>query len=376
MDGWTLARHIKADPTISAVPLMMLTSMSERGDAQLARTVGFDAYLTKPLRQAHLYDCLSLVLGGSSANQVHTGAAPAPLITRYTVTEAQARRRGRVLVVEDNIVNQKVAAKMLEREGYRVDVAANGHEAVEAVAQIPYVLVFMDCQMPEMDGYEATRAIREQEASRRPQGALDERGATIAARGDRPRVPIIAMTANAMGGDRERCLEAGMDDYIAKPVRREDLQAVLARWRSDRAGSSAERPASPSKERGDGAASVDPAVLTDLRQLDDTGELLTTLITLFLDETPQQLAVMQAAFCRTDATALAEAAHTLKGSSGNLGATHMQQLCGELQTFGRANDLTTAGDRLARLGEEFALVQTALVQEQDGLCSLQPRSHS
>jgi two-component system cell cycle sensor histidine kinase/response regulator CckA len=350
MDGWTLARHIKADPTISSVPLMMLTSMSQRGDAQLARAVGFDAYLTKPIRQAHLYDCLSLILGGSSANQVQTGEAPAPLITRHTVTEAQARLRGRVLVVEDNIVNQKVAAKMLEREGYRVDVAANGQEAVEAVAQIPYALVFMDCQMPEMDGYDATRAIREHEAS------LIKRGA--------PRVPIIAMTANAMQGDRERCLEAGMDDYVAKPVRREDLAALLVRWQPHRSGSSAERPAAPSEESRNGAACVDPAVLADLRQLDETGELLTTLITHYRDETPQQLAVMQAAFRRSDAAALAEAAHTMKGSSGNLGATHMQQLCGELQTLGRANELAQVGDRLTRLAAEFALVSAALLQEQ------------
>ena len=376
MDGWTLARHIKADPTISSVPLMMLTSMSQRGDAELARGVGFDAYLTKPLRQAHLYDCLSLVLGGSSANQVQTRAAPAPLITRHTVTEAQSRRRGRVLVVEDNIVNQKVAAKMLEREGYRVDVAANGQEAVEAVAQIPYVLIFMDCQMPEMDGYEATRAIREQEASPIQHGAQDETGATIDGRGGTLRLPIIAMTANAMDGDRERCLEAGMDDYIAKPVRREDLEAVLARWQPDRADSSAERPTSPSEARGEGVASVDRAVLADLRQLDATGELLTTLITLFLDETPRLQERMQASLCRTDATALAEAAHTLKGSSGNLGATHMRQLCGELQTLGRANDLTTAGDRLVRLDEEFTLVRTALLQEQDRLRSVRSWSHS
>ncbi|MEO5954520.1 MAG: response regulator [Nitrospiraceae bacterium] len=378
MDGWTLARHIKADPTISSVPLMMLTSMSERGDAQLARAVGFDAYLTKPLRQAHLYDCLSLVLDGSSANQVQTGEASAPLITRHTVTEAQARRRGRVLVVEDNIVNQKVAAKMLEREGYRVDVAANGQEAVEAVAQIPYVLVFMDCQMPEMDGYDATREIRRRERlDKVPEARNGAEGAGLSPHASR-HVVIIAMTANALQGDREKCLEAGMDDYVAKPVRRADLDAVLARWQPKQIVTSHDQPggaamgrqASPFEERGEGAAAVDQAVLTDLLQLDDTGELLTTLITHFLREAPQQLDLMQAAFQESRGEVLAETAHSLKGSSGNLGAGGMQQLCGELQTLGRAGELAQAGDRLARLEIEFTLVRATLLREQARITSL------
>lgn len=219
--------------------------------------------------------------------------------------------------------------------------------------------------MPVMDGYDATRAIREHEAALVQRGAQNEGGETIDARRGTPRVPIIAMTANAMSGDRERCVEAGMDDYVAKPVRREDLAALLLRWQPDRSGSSAERPAVPSEESRNGAACVDPAVLADLWQLDETGELLTTLITHYRNETPEQLAVMQAAFRRSDAAALATAAHTLKGSSGNLGATHIQQLCGELQTLGRANELAQVGDRLTRLAEEFALVSAALLQEQD-----------
>ena len=366
MDGWTLARRIKADPVIGSVKLVLLTSLAQRGDARMARAAGFDAYLTKPVRQAQFYDCLSLVLGNLWTSAGSTDSGTAPLITRHTISEAQTRSRSRVLVVEDNIVNQKVAVKLLEREGYRVDVVANGREAVEAIAHIPYTLVFMDCQMPEMDGYAATRAIREWEAKAGPR--TEDLGPSSGAQPSaiRPsRLPIIAMTANALHGDRERCLEAGMDDYVAKPVRRKDLAAVLARWRPDGAGSAEERTTAQPEKSDNGGAIVDPAVLADLRQLDETGELLVTLIGHFLDETPQRLAAMQTALSQANAAALAEAAHTLKGASGNLGANRMQQLCGELQTLGRAKDLTTARERLDALEAEFQLVWQALARERE-----------
>ena len=366
LDGLAVARRIKADPALATTRLVLLTSVSYRGAAQVAHAAGFAAFLTKPVRQAHLYDCLSLVVTVAPLRPGSADPSATPLITRHTVMEASATERGRVLVVEDNVVNQKVAAKMLERQGYRVDIAANGREAVEAVARFAYAVVFMDCQMPEMDGYAATRAIREREASLVTRHGQDERKETIGTR----HVPIIAMTANAMQGDREQCLAAGMDDYVAKPVRREDLAAVLARWQSDCAGSSGERLASPSEERENEAASVDLAVLTELQQLDDTGELFTTLITHFLDDTPQRVAVMQAAFVRRDATALAEAAHVLKGSSGTLGATRMQQLCGELQTLGRTNELTQVSDRLVQLEAECLLVRAALRREQARVTSI------
>jgi len=361
MDGWTLARRIKTDPSIGSVKLVLLTSLAQRGDAQTARAAGFDAYLTKPVRQRQLYDCLSLVLDGASASAGSTGFGSAPLVTRHTVSEAQAQRRGRVLVVEDNIVNHKVAAKMLEGEGYRVDVVANGREAVEAVARTPYALVFMDCQMPEMDGFEATRLIREREAWLVQRDAQDESRAASDERCGPSHIAIIAMTANALHGDRERCLAAGMDDYVAKPVRREDLEAVLARWRPAGVGAAGEGATALPEKGHNGAAIVDPEVLAELRQLDDTGDLLGTLVVHFLDETPQRLAAMQTALRQGNAAALAEAAHALKGSSGNLGANRMQRLCGELQTLGRAAELDQVGERLATLGAEFAAVRTILL---------------
>ena len=211
MDGLELARRIKAESAISATRLILLTSLGRRGDAKAAQDAGIAAYLTKPIRQSQLYDCLSLVLANSSYAAAGVAQYPATLITRHTLSETQAQSRRRILVAEDNPINQKVAVKMIEKLGYRVDVAGNGREAVEALERIPYVVVFMDCHMPEMDGFEATRAIRCREAG----GG---------------RTPIIAMTANAMPEDRQQCLEAGMDDFLGKPVVTKALATMLNRW--------------------------------------------------------------------------------------------------------------------------------------------------
>ena len=218
MDGLELARQIKSDYAISATRLVLLTSVGKRGDAKAAQDAGIHAYLTKPIRQSLVFECLSLVLGYTPGTTGTVDQPSTPIITQHTVAEAMMQSRPLVLVVEDNPVNQKVAANMIEKLGYRVNVAANGREAVESLAQIPYALVFMDCQMPEMDGFEATRIIREQEVN------LPQAG------GKPPHLPIIAMTANAMKEDRDRCLAIGMDDFLSKPVTSKSLAAVLNRW--------------------------------------------------------------------------------------------------------------------------------------------------
>jgi len=216
MDGETLGRLIKEDAELRDTTLVMLTSLGRRGDAARLKQAGFAAYLTKPAKQSQLREALASVWAGRQAGQA------APLVTRHSLEEAarEAAARGpagspafhaRVLLVEDNAVNQKVAARMLERLGCRVDKAANGKEAVEMVAALPYDVVFMDCHMPEMDGYKATREIRRTEGGGR-------------------RHSIVAMTANATKGDREKCLDAGMDDYISKPIQKDDLIAALARY--------------------------------------------------------------------------------------------------------------------------------------------------
>jgi len=215
MDGEALARAIKADPRIARTSLVMLTSAGLRGDASQAVESGFAAYLVKPVRQSQLHEVLATIWGSA------VRGATTKLIPSHSLVEAMAMRSGaegrgatfkaRVLVAEDNVINQKVARKMLERLGCRVDIAANGKEAVEMVEILPYDAVFMDCMMPELDGYEATKVIR----------GLKE---PIC------RIPIIAMTANAMQGEREKCIDAGMDDYLSKPVKSDFIADMLKKW--------------------------------------------------------------------------------------------------------------------------------------------------
>jgi two-component system, sensor histidine kinase and response regulator len=208
VDGLMLGRRIKADPLVAGTALVMMTSLGQRGDGREARNAGFEAYLTKPVKSQHLHDCLALALG----RRTGPVAAAEPLITRHTIAEAQAGPgKARILVVEDNRVNQMVTLAMLRKTGYTADAVANGREALAALPAGRYDLVLMDCQMPVMDGYEATLEIRKLEPPLR-------------------NLPVIALTANAMEGDRDRCLAAGMDGFISKPVTAGAIAAVLQRW--------------------------------------------------------------------------------------------------------------------------------------------------
>jgi PAS domain S-box-containing protein len=218
MDGLTLAREIKGDPTIAGTRLIILTSLGHHfGHAEL-QAAGIDAYLVKPVRQSKLYDTLLDVIGGPKAEQRLTATHAEAAKPREMADEAAlARYRDlRILVAEDNQVNQKVAAFQLRKLGCFVDMVANGLEVLDSLPHSKYDLVFMDCQMPEMDGYESTRRIRAREHDRN-------------CRWKHP-IPIIAMTANALQGDREKCLAAGMNDYVSKPMRLSELRAAIDRW--------------------------------------------------------------------------------------------------------------------------------------------------
>jgi CheY-like chemotaxis protein len=237
-------------------------------------------------------------------------------------------------VVEDNAINQLVAVRMLEKQGYRADAAANGREAVAMLAQIPYDLVLMDCQMPEMDGYAATAAIRRRE---REQGG--------AAR----HTPIIAMTAHALEGDAEKCLAAGMDDYIPKPVTAQHLEAALTRW-------------SAQAEPGAPQEAVKARTLAALRDLQGAGQpdILAELIAVYLRDTPPRLTALHEALARTDAEAVRREAHGLKGSSGQIGAVQVARLCADLEYQVGTTDWMGATESLRRLDDAFGRVRAHL----------------
>lgn len=336
MDGLALARAIRADPALQSLKLMLLTSVGRLGGAESVRSVGLDAALVKPVRQSELYNCLITVLG----------IVPAISDTERALPRA-AKEEGkgvRVLLAEDNAVNQQVALFMLQARGYTVDIAANGKEAVDALTRAPYDLVLMDCQMPELDGFEATAQIRQREGAAR-------------------HTPIIALTAHALRGEREKCIAAGMDDYLAKPITPDALYATLRRWLPKTHAPAPKPPVSsietPAAEE---APTLDPTVLDGLRQLQEPGEadIVAQLIDLFLAELPAKLAAAQDALAKRDAGRLGKAAHTLKGSSANIGARRAAQICLKMEQFVKASQLDAAAETLTRLEQEFARVRDAL----------------
>jgi CheY-like chemotaxis protein/HPt (histidine-containing phosphotransfer) domain-containing protein len=334
MDGLSLARAIKAEKGASGVRLVLLTSIGQRGHGAEASRIGISAYLTKPVDEADLYDCLVEVLARGRSPRERA------LVTRHSLREARPPTGARILVAEDNEVNQKVAVRLLEKLGYRVELADNGHQVVEACRRTSYDVVLMDGQMPGMDGFEATRRIRERE-------------------GTAQRTPIIAMTASAMKGDRETFLEAGMDDYISKPVTPEALQDVLARWMAIASPSSSGSPpaALPTEE---GVSPLDPVVIDGLMKVDEDGTLMDEVVETFLRLAPARLAALEKAAQEGNAASLERAAHSFLGSCGNLGCRRMAELCGELEVLGRSGSTEGATKKVGTLQDEFALARPFL----------------
>ncbi len=325
------------------VPLVLVTSWLERDPAALRRETGAVASLPKPVRLDALGVALSRALGlepppGPVAETAARAAAPA----------APARRRLRLLVVEDNKVNQQVAALVLGRMGHRVDLVANGQEAVEAVRRIPYDVVLMDCQMPELDGYAATARIRGDHGPGR-------------------QVPIIAMTANAMEGDREKCLAAGMDDYVSKPLSPEVLRAKVEHWGAGLPVGATPILAAPETAPSPLEPPVSSQVLAMLRGVESGQEpdFFRELVDTFLTDLQQRREALREGVACRDLAAVRALAHTLAGSAGNLGAGGLFALGRALEAAGRDGDPERAAAILTDLDLEAERVRAFFLAERD-----------
>jgi CheY-like chemotaxis protein len=325
MDGFALAETIKRNPDWGAATVMMLSSAGLRGDAARCREIGVAAYLTKPVRQSELLDAIVTALGTRAAKSL-----PSSLVTRHSLREN--RPQVRILLVEDNAVNQLVALRLLEKQGHAVTIAANGKKALEALEKDSYDLVLMDIQMPEMNGWEATRAIRESEK----------------ATGEH--IPIAAMTAHAMKGDEERCIAAGMDDYLTKPIRIPELLAIVDKIGDRKA--IAKGMAVASKGRFDLAAALD--------RLEGDRALFDEMTHLFIQECPRAMEEIRRAIGAQDAKALERHAHSLKGSSANLGAVGVSRAANALEECARSGDLEQADNLFKSLEQDLDHLRSEL----------------
>jgi CheY-like chemotaxis protein/GAF domain-containing protein/HPt (histidine-containing phosphotransfer) domain-containing protein len=356
MDGMQLARAIRGEPSLHGLRIVALTRWRERRLGQEAREIGVSAAVVKPVRRDTLGDCLATVLATPTAAPTEQ---PAVRADRRRSEGLPGRTPARILVVEDNPINQRVVSGMLKKWGHHVDVAADGVEAVNAVARFPFDLVLMDCQMPEMDGLEAARLIR-----RSPPG------------GGR-HLPIIALTADVISSARERCLAAGMDDYLSKPVSMDALRAMLDRWLPVADARPGPAPA-PAGAPGDGAPPtaaapgapaaappLDPAVVASLQGLQQDGEdgVLGLLFGIFLRDTRPRLRALREAVDAANPEALRLTAHALKGSCGALGAHAIAALCADVEALGRAGAVESARPLIGRIEAEVEALGPWLAPE-------------
>ncbi len=315
MEGLAFALKIKSDHDMISPKLIALTSLSQPLEQDVIREAGIAACLTRPIKQSSLFDSLMSVI--DELKPAGPDKQAAALHTK--------QKFFRILVAEDNPVNQRVAQLQLQKLGYTPHIVNSGQEAIEEIENHRYDLVFMDCQMPQMDGYQATKIIRELE-------------------GEDRHTPIVAMTANALGGDRKKCMEAGMDDYMSKPIKVDTLAAVIAKW----------------------DVSLDQAVLESLREMGDgNNKLLKDVISRFLEDTPSRLQTIHQAAEDKDAKELEKATHSLKGSSGNVGAKGLWAICEKIEALASADKLEAAIALLEDLDDEFKHLKPELEKLRD-----------
>jgi CheY-like chemotaxis protein len=340
-------------------------------DAKQLSAAGIEHNLIRPVRESQLFDSIANCIG---AKQVRSWASSVGKPPGAPRAESATALRRRILVVEDNDVNQEVAKEMLNLMGFGVEIAKDGEEAVRAVKEKAYDLVLMDCQMPVMDGFEATRVIRHNET-------CQESGVHL---------PIVALTADAVQGDREQCLAAGMDDYLAKPFTQGKLRDILEKWLLPRSGlaqpahfaagsgetppkgaEAAEMPISCPPQNGPDEVTIDRRALMNIAALQRPGSpsILAKVISLYLQSSSELLAKLSQALESGDPAATRKAAHSLKSSSANVGARQLASLSSELEDAGRTNSLERAGPLLDRIAAEHNRVVAKLEGELAGVAN-------
>ncbi len=338
MNGIELAQEIRKYRKKSDLPIIMLTSLGRKEDRDVIDELDFSGYMTKPLKQSQLYNVLNNIFSKEPKKYVRKRDH------KMVDTEMAKNYPLKILVTEDNVVNQKVALKVLDKMGYRADVAGNGLEAIEAIKRQQYDVVLMDVQMPELDGLETTRYIVKNWTKEQ-----------------RPR--IIAMTAGAMKGDKEKCLEAGMDDYVTKPIQFNELVTALKKCKTNGKSESlaVENQEKTMKSQTDLPA-IDETVLQMLAEMDDDGEngFLKEMITIYLNESPPIIENIKKALEAGDQELFTRSAHTLKSSSANLGAMNLSQMSKELEMISKNGDFMEAPEKYKLLENEFDRVKKAL----------------
>jgi CheY-like chemotaxis protein len=351
MDGEMLGRQIKDDDQLKQTKLIiMMSSLQQKGTIQRLQELGFSAYLTKPVKQSRLKDCLMEVISSQGTRLVTEYQRRKPL----SPSRAIASSKLKILLAEDSPINQKVAINQLKNLGYEADVAANGIEVLEAIARIEYDLILMDCQMPELDGYETTRQIRLLDCASRE-------------------IVIVAMTANVMKEDRERCLNVGMNDYLSKPIRKEDLGDKLAQWektifeRNETAIESFVESSDLSPTLLSQSPPTDiPHIEIDWDYLDHLSAgnagFKDELLSVYVESIPPHIAGLKIAIASTNYHQIMLEAHYLKGSSASAGITAIELLASELEHQGNSQNLSNPEQLLSAIEIAFKYVQT-LVQE-------------
>lgn len=318
MNGLELVKKIRGYTQLNELRILMLTSHLQTVDAKELAAQNISYFLTKPVKQSELFDCLQTLIQEDLSKSTNAEIAP-PIITIKP-----ARKNFRILVVEDNLVNQKVEVLQLERLGYSPDVVSSGLEALDVLAKSDYDLILMDCQMPGMDGYEATAQIRKKEAGIR-------------------HTPIVAITAHAMQGDYEKCIHAGMDDYIPKPIKMDVLAKLLEKWTSP----------------------FDQETINKLHELegDSNPNFFNELVGVFLNNVKELLSQLKEAVQTGDFETVKKVAHSLKGSSGSLGALKMMDLCKLIEKCAQNKEPDPLNEALKDLVNEFEYIQHYLEKQ-------------